>query len=131
MGLHRAQRVIHLDVVTAVCALLQVQCLEGQADDGVGICPQCPVAACIVGVWAVGEPWRVETGDLPFLGVEGEKAAIVPSSLSDAGVGRESNDRLHLQRRVSQPRVQPLDQALLVCHGPVKLLLTVLGDDEL
>lgn len=78
MGLHRAQRVIHLDVVTAVCALLQVQCLEGQADDGVGICPQCPVAACIVGVWAVGEPWRVETGDLPFLGVEGEKAAICP-----------------------------------------------------
>lgn len=43
----------------------------------------------------------------------------------------ESNDRLHFQRRVSQPWVQPLDQALLVCHGPVKLLLTVLGDDEL
>lgn len=78
MGLHRAQRVIHLDVVTAVCALLQVQCLEGQADDGVGICPQCPVAACIVGVRAVGEPWRGETGDLPFLGVEGEKATICP-----------------------------------------------------
>lgn len=26
----------------------------------------------------MGEPWRVETGDLPFLGVEGEKAAICP-----------------------------------------------------
>lgn len=78
VGLHGAQRVVHLDVVTVVCALLQFQRPEGQADDRVGVRPQRPVAACVVGVRAVGEPRRGETGDFPFLGVEGKKAAICP-----------------------------------------------------
>lgn len=43
----------------------------------------------------------------------------------------ESDDRLHLQHGVSQARVPPLDQALLVRHRPVQTLLPVLGDNEL
>lgn len=78
MGLHGAQRVIHLDVVAVIRALLQLQRLEGQADDGVGVRPQCPVAERVVGVWAVGEARRGESGDLPFLGVEGKHAALCP-----------------------------------------------------
>lgn len=80
MGLHGAQRVVHLDVVTVISAWLQLQGLEGETDAGAGICPQCPVAEGIVGVWAVGEARRGEAGDFPFLGVKGENAAVCPES---------------------------------------------------
>lgn len=93
VGLHGAQRVVHLDVVTIVCALLQFQCPEGQADDRVGVRPQRPVAACVVGVRAVGEPRRGETGDLPFLGMEGKKAAICPGEQGRVSRTNEEGER--------------------------------------
>lgn len=93
VGLHGAQRVVHLDVVTVICALLQFQRPEGQADDGIGVCPQRPVAARVVGVRAVGEPRRGETGDLPFLGVEGKKAAICPGEWGRVSRTNEEEER--------------------------------------
>lgn len=106
VGLHGAQRVVHLDVVAVIRALLQLQRLEGQADDGVGVRPQGPVAERVVGVGAVGEARGGETGDLPFLGVEGKHAAICPGEQ-----GRVNKEKI-------VPRLSPRCMVLVIPHLP-------------
>lgn len=76
MGLHGTQGVVDLDVVVALTAGLHIKCLESQADNGISVSPQDPLAASVVGVWAVGEAWCGKAGDLALLGMQRKTATI-------------------------------------------------------
>lgn len=76
-GFHRAQGVIHHDQVTATFITGgNIEAAEGEAQHGVSVPPQRPLAAGVRWVGTVGEAGCAEAGGLAALGVQGKAAAV-------------------------------------------------------
>lgn len=76
-GFHGAQGVIHHDQVIAIGVTgCDIKASEGEAQHGVGIAPQGPLAAGEGWVGAVGKAGRGEASLLPPSGVQGKFASV-------------------------------------------------------
>jgi hypothetical protein len=77
MGLHGTQGVIHRDQVTAVPITgRDVKAAEGEAQRGVSVPPQHPLAAGTSWVRTVGKARRAEASQLAAPGMQRETAAV-------------------------------------------------------
>lgn len=77
MGLHGAQAVVHCDQVTVqLITGSDIKAAEGEAQHGVGVTPQDPLAAGMSWVGAVRESRGGEACHLPSSGMQSKTAAV-------------------------------------------------------
>lgn len=99
-GFHGAQGVIHSDQVTATFVTgRDIEAAEGEAQCGVSVPPQGPLAAGVRRVGAVREAGRGEAGRLAATGVQGKAAAVC--------VGQEDMGQSGAGPRGEQPGPPP------------------------